>query len=295
MGTARGISSNGTLCHNFRMRRRPQLIPWKVAGRLSEEQASADDVVAATGWVFNNETGHTLTLAEFVATGDSEVPVYLQKFDLEGPDDEHRAFVEIGAGIGRMTCAFTRRFGTVYACDLDAGLLERCREAVARFGKVERLQTIEVADGRSLDLPDDTADVAFSYITLQHCDRDDALALVREAMRAVGPGGQIALNFRSWSGTDPFVLPLGALMRGMLRLPVLGKWLLRHRLPTRLAWQANRLDPHQVIGPFRDRLSDVVVWRNPARSAPLWGVGDASPAWFSGINRNHWWLVAKVK
>ena len=55
------------------MRRRPQLIPWKAAGRVTEEQASADEVVQATGWVFNNETGDTLTLAEFVATGDSEV------------------------------------------------------------------------------------------------------------------------------------------------------------------------------------------------------------------------------
>ena len=277
------------------VRRRTQLLPWKVAGRMTEAQASADEVVQTTGWVFNNETGDTLTLAEFVATGDTEVPVYLERFDLVKEDDEQRTLIEIGCGIGRMTCAFTRRYGLVFACDLDAGFLERCREAVARFGKVDRLRTIEVSDGRSLDVPDGSGDLAFSYITLQHCDRDDALALIAEAMRAVGPGGQIALNFRSWSGTDPFVLPLGSLIRGMFRLPVLGKWLLRHRLPTRLAWQANRLDPHQVIGPFRDRLSDVVVWRNPARSAPLWGVGDASPAWFSGINRNHWWLVATVK
>ena len=238
------------------MRRRPQLIPWKVAGRVTEQQASADEVVQATGWVFNNETGHTLTLAEFVATGDNEVPVYLQKFGLESDDDDRRSFVEIGCGIGRMTCAFTRRFGTVYACDLDAGFLERCREAVARFGRVDRLQTIEVADGRSLDLPDDSADVAFSYITLQHCERDDALALVAEAIRVVRPGGQIALNFRSWSGTDPFVLPAGAAMRGLFRVPGLGTGAdARDGFPTRLAWQANRLDPHQVMGPIQDRLT----------------------------------------
>ena len=114
-------------------------------------------------------------------------------------------------------------------------------------------------------------------------------------MRAVGPGGQIALNFRSWSGTDPFVLPLGALMRGMFRLPVLGKWLLRHRLPTRLAWQANRLDPHQVIGPFRDRLSDVVVWRNSGPQRAAVGCRRRQPRVVHGINRNHWWLVATVK
>ncbi len=277
------------------MRRRPQLIPWKVAGRITEQQGNADEVVQATGWVFNNETGDTLTLAEFVATGDNEVPVYLDRFGLVDSDDAGRALVEIGCGIGRMTCALTRRFGTVYACDLDHGFLERCREAVARFGKVDRLRTVEVVDGRTLDIGTDSADVAFSYITLQHCEREDAAALVEEALRVVRPGGQIALNFRSWSGTDPFVLPMGALMRGLFRVPAVGPWLSRKRTPTRLAWQANRLDPHQVLRPIQDRLADVVIWRNPARNAPLWGVAHATPEFFDGINRNHWWLVATLR
>jgi len=277
------------------MRRRAQLIPWKVAGRVTERQTTADEVVQSTGWVFNNETGHALTLAEFVASGDSEVPVYLRTFGLERSDDDDRTIVEIGAGIGRMTCALTRRYQTVYACDLDAGFLERCREAVALFGKVDRLRTVEVADGRTLDVPTGSADVAFSYITLQHCERDDALDLVRESLRVVRPGGQVALNFRSWSGADVAVLPIGALVRFLFRFPGIGPWLSRHRTSARLAWQANRLDPHQVVGPNVDALDDVVVWRNPRRSAPVWGVGSGTSAYFEGINRNHWWLVATVR
>jgi SAM-dependent methyltransferase len=277
------------------MRRRSQLDLWKAAGRVTERQASADDVVQARGWVFNSETGDALTLAEFVATGDNEVPVYLERFGLQAADDVRRGLVEIGCGIGRMTCAFTRRFGTVYACDLDAGFLERCREAVARFGVVHRLRTIEVLDGRSLTIPDNAVDVAFSYLTLQHCDRHDALALVGEALRVVRPGGKIALNFRSWSGSDPLVLPAGAAIRGLYRVPAVGAWLSRRRTPTRLAWQANRLDPHQVLRPIADRVADVVIWRNPARSVPVWGVSNVGTDYFEGINRNHWWLVATVR
>ena len=181
-----------------------------MAGRVTEQQASADEVVQATGWVFNNETGDTLTLAEFVATGDNEVPVYLERFGLIDDDDDRRSLVEIGCGIGRMTCAFTRRFGTVFACDLDAGFLERCREAVARFGKVDRLRTVEVTDGRSAGASPTAPPTSRSATS--RCSTASAttpLALVGEALRVVRPGGQVALNFRSWSGLDPFVLPIG--------------------------------------------------------------------------------------
>ena len=201
---------------NLTMRRSP-LLPWKLAGRVSERMMSGDDVVRETGWVFNNATGDELTLAEFVATGDDEVPAYLETFGLREPENQRRTLVEIGAGIGRMTCAFTREFGSVIACDLDQGFLERCYETVGRFGKVERLRTLEVGDGRTLDLPPNSADLAFSYITLQHCDEDDALELASEAVRVVRPGGKVALNFRGPSALDLVVIPTGALVhRGQL-------------------------------------------------------------------------------
>ena len=190
MGAQSGIRAEARpprcrrLCHTFGVRRRTQLLPWKVAGRMTETQASADEVVQTTGWVFNNETGDTLTLAEFVATGDTEVPVYLDRFDLAREDDEQRTLIEIGCGIGRMTCAFTRRYGIVFACDLDAGFLERCREAVARFGKVDRLRTIEVTEGaawKCLTAP------ATSPSATSPCSTATATTLSRSWRRRCGP------------------------------------------------------------------------------------------------------------
>jgi SAM-dependent methyltransferase len=272
--------------------RRSQLIPWRVAGRITDAQSSADDVVQATGWVFANGIRAPSTLAEFVASGDDEVPLFLDTFGIAGEHDAARSLVEIGSGIGRMTCGLTRRYGLVYACDLDAGFLERCREAVARFGRLERLRTVPVPDGRTLDLPDGLADVAFSYITLQHCSRDDALSLAAEAVRVLRPGGVVALNFRGHSWFDAVLLPLAGGMRGLLRIPVVGEWLSRHRTTTRLAWQANRMDPHQVLEPLADDLDAVAIWRNPRRNSPMWGTGDARREYFEAVNPAHWWLVA---
>jgi SAM-dependent methyltransferase len=273
------------------MPRRAQLIPWKTAGRVSEQYASGDDVVRTTGWVFNNEARGDLTLAEFVATGDHEAFAYLDVFGLRSPDNAGRTMVEIGSGIGRMTCAFTREFECVIASDLDAGFLERCRETVARFGKADRLRTLHVHDGRTLDLPDDTVDLAFSYITLQHCDADDALDLAGEAVRVTRAGGAIALNFRGRSGGDWLLLPLGSLIRTMFRIPAVGDWLARRRFTARLAWQANRLGPDQVLAQVGPDLADVHVWRHPRGRADAHGVTSET---FEGINPAHWWLVARV-
>lgn len=265
-----------------------------MAGRVTDQQASADQVVRTTGWVFNNETGTSLTLADFVRTGDVEAATYLDGFGLSSDHDASRTLVEIGSGIGRMTCAFTRRFGTVYACDLDAGFLERCREAVARFGLVDRLRTVQVPDGHTLGISDDVAEVVFSYITLQHCDRHDALALIEESLRVARPGGMIALNFRSRSWADVFLLPLGSIVRAGFSVPGFGAWLSRRRLATRLAWQANRLDPHRVLEPLAGRVGDIAIWRNQTKTAPIWGIGDADLKYLSAVGPNHWWVTARV-
>lgn len=272
-------------------RRRSQLVPWRAAGRVSERMATGDDVVRATGWVFNNATGDDLTLAEFVATGDDEVPAYLQTFDLRPEQPSQATMVEIGCGIGRMTCAFTREFGTVIACDLDPGFLERCHETVGRFGKPDRLRTVEVPDGRLLDLRPNIADLAFSYITLQHCNEDDALELSSEAVRVTKPGGKVALNYRAPSIADRLVVPAGSAVRSMYRIPKLGEWLSKRRLLTRLAWQASRLHPDEVTGPLAPQLTDIEIWTNPSSRLRSY---DGTIKTFEGVNPHHWWLVATV-
>jgi SAM-dependent methyltransferase len=272
---------------------RRNFVPWKAAGTTSERKRSADELVRETGWVFNNRTGSGINLAEFVETGNHETLAYLTAFGLGDDPLASQTLVEIGSGIGRMTASFTRLFGRVVACDLDAAFLERCRETVAQFGRPERLQTSPVADGRTITLPDDTADIAFSYITFQHCHPDDALALTAEAVRVVRSGGHVVLNYRTWTGTDAVLWPAGKIVRGLWRVPRLGPALSKRRAVARLGWQANRLAPIEVMAAVGSGLSDVQIVRSPKRrSFAVAGTSDQS---FEGVHPSHWWLVAKIR
>lgn len=274
------------------MSRRKQHVPWTAAGTASEQQHSADDVVRATGWVFNNQTGPALDLAAFVETGDHETLAYLQAFGLDHGIDR-QTLVEIGSGIGRMTASFSRMFARVVACDLDGAFLERCRETVAQFGRPERLQTCHVDDGRTLLVADGSADLVFSYITLQHCHPDDALALTREAVRITRAGGRVALNYRTWTGGDALLWPIGKAVRASFRLPGIGAALARWRVTARLGWQANRLAPKQVLAVVGDRLTDVRLVRSPRR--PAFGAAGSDEGTFEGVHPSHWWLIGTVR
>lgn len=265
-------------------------VPWRAAGTSSEAKSSADDVVRSTGWVFNNVTGRDLTLAEFVETGEQEVGAYLPAFGIDS--GERLAMLEIGSGIGRMTAAFTHRFGRVVACDLDAAFLERCRETVAQFGVPARLSTVPVSDGRTLGVPDDSVDMVFSYITFQHCHTDDALELSREAVRVTAPGGQVALNYRTWVGGDALLWPAGKVVRALWRIPGVGGLLARRRISTRLGWQANRVAPAEVVAALGDSVTGVQIFRSPQRRP--FGIASTTDTEFDGVNRSHWWLIARV-
>lgn len=280
-------------------RRRAQFVPWRSAGHITETEIGSDQVVRETGWVFNNKTGDSLTLESFVKTGEAEVKRYMRQFGFANQYLAASTLLEIGSGIGRMTSAFTQLCAKVFAADVDAAFLERCRETVSKHGNAERLQTIHVADGKTLQLADNSVDIAFSYITLQHCDHDDALHLTREAVRVARSGGSVILNYRFSVPSDVFLRPLGLLVRQLWRVPLIGKRLSLWRWATRLGWQANRLRPDEVFNYLcaSDNslpLSDIRVFHSPRRELKI-ATESVITAPLKRVNLSHWWLVAKIK
>jgi SAM-dependent methyltransferase len=247
--------------------------------------------------VFDNKTGD-VSLESFTAGGDNEVRRYLKLFGLSDDATRPLSMVEIGSGIGRMTAGFSKRFGVVYAADVDAAFLERCRETVFHHGQPTALRTVHVADGRTLDIDTGSVDFAFSYITLQHCSSSDALSLVSEALRVTKNGGLIALNFRTWTALDTALVPLGGLVRVLWRVPKAAKYMARVRSLTRLGWQANRLSPDDVVASIGTdlvgtRLRDVTVVHSPRRRVRV-SAGGVRRLAVRRVHRSHWWLVARL-
>ena len=222
------------------------------------------------------------TLAEFVATGDHEVPALPRGVRPAQPDIRRQTLVEIGSGIGRMTCAFTRavRSGRSPATS-TAAFLERCRETVAQFGKRRaaahargrRRPHARPAAERRPTSRSATSRCSTATTTTRSRSR-------REAVRVVRPGGRIALNFRTWVArpTRSCARRQRSYAR-MWRVPGIGGWLSRRRLGRPgSAGRPTGCTPTRSTGPLgaaadRHRRSAT----HPQRKLPF-GVTDATDA-----------------
>jgi hypothetical protein len=102
------------------------------------------------------------------------------------------------------------------------------------------------------------------------------------------------LNFRTWVAQDIVLVPAGAIVRAVWRLPIVGQRLTGRRWTTRLGWQANRLGLDEVLRIVPDA-DNIVIWKHPSRSMK------SSPALQARridrdldiANRSHWWIDAQ--
>ena len=165
---------------------------------MSEKHTSADDVVRETGWVFNNAHREPARPSPSSSpAGDHEVLAYLRAFRLRRGDDpsaaddgrdrdRHRP--DDGAASPVRSARWSRATSTPRSSSAAArpSPSSGCPSACARARR-RRAHAGAAAD---------SADLMFSYITLQHCHRDDALALAPRRSGSLGP----AARSRSTSG-----------------------------------------------------------------------------------------------
>ncbi len=116
----------------------------------------------------------------------------------QGKDPKQMSVLEIGCGAGRVTRAFAKFFGSVYAVDISRAMVAQARRAVAAFPEARVLHNngkdLRVVGGRWWNrLGIGRApqfDFAFSMMVFQHIPSRKIIEnYVREVHRLLKPGG----------------------------------------------------------------------------------------------------------
>jgi ubiquinone/menaquinone biosynthesis C-methylase UbiE len=108
---------------------------------------------------------------------------------LIGPSD---TVLDLGCGIGRVVRYVAPSCETIWAVDASETMLGYARSRLAGLGNVRFARCL----GTSIpEVADDSVDVVYSLITLQHLEREDAFALLRDLRRVLRPDGRAYITF----------------------------------------------------------------------------------------------------
>jgi ubiquinone/menaquinone biosynthesis C-methylase UbiE len=129
---------------------------------------------------------------EFFATGEREAAAVLDAAGALGVPSRHRAALDFGCGLGRLTRPLSRRFDRAVGVDISPRMVARARELTP---------SCEFAVNSGADLPgleDAAFDLVLSSIVLQHVPRREWIeAYLREFVRVLAPGGAIVFTLPS--------------------------------------------------------------------------------------------------
>jgi ubiquinone/menaquinone biosynthesis C-methylase UbiE len=168
------------------------------ADRSSGEAASPREYGAV--WTPEDETeAMSLILNEtdsetFESTGRRDAEEIMGSFIR--PSD---AVLDFGCGIGRVTKYVAPLCREVWGVDVSPSMLEFARKRLADLPNVR----FALCNGISLDEPPSgSIDFLYSLLTLQHVEREDAFALLREFHRVLKSGGLAHLTFPNLLSDD---------------------------------------------------------------------------------------------
>ena len=223
----------------------------------------------------------TLTLAEFVATGDNEVLAYLDVFGLRTPDnDAAHASSRSAAGIGRMTCAFTRRVRRrcTPATSTPASSSAAARPWPGSARSTACARSTSPTDARSTS-PTTSPTSRSATSRSSTASATTPLDLAAEAVRVVRPGGRSRSTSARGRAPTCSCSRSARSMRGLFRSPG----------ARAVAGQRRAVDPAGVAGqPARPRTRScgpsATAHRRrdlapPAPQRAVWGVTGATPGY----------------
>ncbi|MGA2030355.1 MAG: methyltransferase domain-containing protein [Verrucomicrobiota bacterium] len=151
-----------------------------------------------------DKRGGRWNLEEFMETGEQAIAHYHQLIASHVPNvGTFSNVLDFGCGVGRLTCAWSRRARQATGVDISSSMLE-----VAKKNLTER-ENIHFVLNQNQDLrvfKDGEFDLVFSLICLQHMPWPMAAGYIREFARVCQRGGIVAFQLPSrarrfnWAG-----------------------------------------------------------------------------------------------
>lgn len=130
-------------------------------------------------------TGATAEEFERTGRGDAEMVGRFTK-----PDD---AVLDIGCGIGRVEKYLAPRVREMWAVDVSGEMIARAGRRLEGLSNV-RLREVGNSEFLSAFEPE-RFDLVFSFLVLQHLEKEDAARYLRDVFRVLRPGGVFVGQF----------------------------------------------------------------------------------------------------
>jgi SAM-dependent methyltransferase len=113
---------------------------------------------------------------------------YLTPFLTEG----RTVALDLGCGIGRVAKFVAPHCAKLWAVDVSQRMLDYAAERLSEF---QHIQYVHGGDVKVPGIPDNSVDLIYSFLVLQHLEREDAFVLMRELRRLIASEGRVVLTF----------------------------------------------------------------------------------------------------
>lgn len=138
-----------------------------------------------------DKTGGRWEAEEFFATGEQEVEAVMARLTRMGAAVGSSTALDFGCGVGRLTQALARRFGSVCGVDISSAMIEQAE----RFNRYPETCCYRVNQADHLGVFETgTFDFVYSSITLQHMRPVLSRRYVLEFLRVLKPGGVLVFQ-----------------------------------------------------------------------------------------------------
>ncbi len=161
-----------------------------------------------------DKRGNRWDVRDFFGTGIADVNALWDYLDSLGMAIPRWKALDFGCGVGRVTQALAPHFGEVYGVDIAPSMINLARE-YNRFGERCKYVLNETDNLRCFD--DNTFDLIYSKLVLQHMHPDYSTAYLQEFIRLLIPKGVLVFQIPSGRCAIPQTPPAPTGVKDIIR------------------------------------------------------------------------------